>query len=79
MRSRLASSRRSVSSGAERRTAHEKMQKARREEASSHCVFFFFSRADFRAALQLIERLEEASSRLLTHRINYKFMCLSAN
>ena len=52
----LASSRRSVSQGAARKTAREKKKIKKRGERKP----FIFSRAVFRAELQLTERLEEA-------------------
>ena len=52
-----ASSRRLGSQGAARKTAREKIEQARREEASSrHAFFYFFARG----APQLPKRLEEA-------------------
>jgi len=76
----LASSRRSVSWDAARKTAREKNKKKRGERkrknflsfafflpfVSSCRAFLFFSRAVFRAAPLLAERLEEANQ-LLTH------------
>ena len=57
----LASSRRSVSQGAEQKKAREKVKKGRREEASSRRAFlYFFARCFLRCAL-LTERLEEAT------------------
>ena len=59
----VSSSRRSVSWGAARKTAREKIKKNRAKGSEFARFFFIFSRAVFRAAPQLwTERLEEAKS-----------------